>query len=380
MNEDKRTILDYFSATWPLQVTMSEDEQERSIQTSRVFRDFLGLHSCQVRTEPYATNNFKYQYTLSEYITLRCDGPLNKDGERTCQLEMKGEGCREFERLAQERNITWLDLFNFLIGLNANFKRFDLANDDKSGLEMNQNYFYNKLKKGEYTSVFKSPPKFFGFDENSVNIELGGRRSPTQLVVYDKRREQLEKNHQCEESYWTRYELRFRGAKADAALLDLCKNYKDPTDQVNGVDLNRFAKVQLLNTLELKDNKSNSKKNMNREETDPKWLAFLDNVEKGERIKVEERITNYESRRLYSMPRAAGIIATWFAMKNMDMDLFIHDFLKEMYVLLSKFNDKQKKRLNENLIDNGIEPLSEKQFDDFKLKFLDKALDMEMPF
>ena len=380
MTEDKRTLTDYFSATWPLLITMSEDEQERSIQTKRVFRDFLGLHDCQVRTEAYATNNFKYQYTLSDFITLRCDGPLNKDGERTCQLEMKGEGCREFERLAKEKGITWLDLFNLLIGMNATFKRFDLANDDKSGLEMNQNYFYEKLKKGEYTSTFKSPPKFYGFSEDSVNIELGGRRSPTQLVVYDKRREQLEKNHQCDESYWTRYELRFRGAKADAAILDLCKNYKDNTDLVNGVDLNKFAKAQLRNTLELKESSSNSKKNMNREDIDPKWLAFLDNIEKGEKIKVEQRETNYESRRAYAMPRASQVIATWYAMKNRDMDLFIHDFLREMYTLLSKYTDKQKKRLNENLIDNGIEPLSEEEFDKFKLEFLDKAYDMEVPW
>jgi hypothetical protein len=380
MTEDKRTIPDYVSVTFPLVVSMSEDEQERSIQTYRVTRDFFGLKDCQCRSEAYASNNFKYQYTLSEFITLRCDGPVNSDGERTCQLEMKGEGCREFERLAQIRGITWLDLFNFLIGMNATFKRFDLANDDKSGLEMNQNYFYKKLKKGEYTSVFKSPAKFYGFDENTFNIELGGRRSSTQLVVYDKRLEQLQKHNQCDESYWTRYELRFRGAKADAMVLELCKNYRNPDDLVNGLDLNKFARTQLLNTLDIKDSNGFNDAHKCLAPTDPKWLAFLDNIEKGEPVKVEQRETNYESRRAYAMPKAAGVIATWFMMKNKDMDLFMHDFFKEMYALLTKFTDKQKKRLNENLLENGIEPLSEEGFDNLRLAFYEKALDMELPF
>ena len=151
-------------------------------------RDFFGLKDCQCRSEAYASNNFKYQYTLSEFITLRCDGPVNSDGERTCQLEMKGEGCREFERIANGK--TWLDLFNFLIGMNATFKRFDLANDDFSGMEMNQNYFYKKLKKGEYTSVFKSPAnlefeKVYVYDKNMTKNEkyLAYSRALNHLVV-----------------------------------------------------------------------------------------------------------------------------------------------------------------------------------------------------
>ena len=97
MNDNKRVIIDYLSATFPLIISETEDEQERSFKTFRFFRDFFGLHRCECRTEPFATNNFKYQFTLKEFITLRCDGPVNSFGERTCQLEMKGEGCREFD-------------------------------------------------------------------------------------------------------------------------------------------------------------------------------------------------------------------------------------------------------------------------------------------
>ena len=80
------------------------------------------------------------------------------------------------------------------------------------------------------------------------------------------------------------------------------------------------------------------------------------------------------------MPRAAVILATWFMMKNQDFDLYFHDLTNEIYNLLSKFSDKQKKRLNECLLENGIEPLDEAGFDNLKMKFYEKVVDMELPF
>ena len=378
MNDNKRVIIDYLSATFPLIISETEDEQERSFKTFRFFREFFGLHRCECKTEPYATNNFRYQFTLKEFITLRCDGPVNSNGERTCQLELKGEGCREFERIANGK--TWLDLFNILYGLDVTFKRIDITIDDLSGMEITQKYIYKKLRNNEYTSIFKSEPKYYGLIDEGFTIELGGRRSPTQLVIYDKRFEQLQKHKDCDESYWTRYEMRFRGAKADAIVLELCKNYVNNDDLVYGLDIQRFAKEQLYLTIDIKKNSNYSDKNKDKANTDPKWLAFLDDSEKSEPVKVIQRETTYESRRAYSMPRAAVILATWFMMKNQDFDLYFHDLTNEIYNLLSKFSDKQKKRLNECLLENGIEPLDEKGFDNLKMKFYEKVVDMELPF
>ena len=72
----------------------------------------LNLKSFEVTEDAYATNNFKYQYKLGDYIILRCSGPINDMGFKTCQLEMKGEGCRDFERLCP--NTTWYEYFIFL--------------------------------------------------------------------------------------------------------------------------------------------------------------------------------------------------------------------------------------------------------------------------
>ncbi|MCR5224074.1 MAG: replication initiation factor domain-containing protein [Bacilli bacterium] len=378
MDDDKKVIIDYLSATFPLIITETEDEQERSLQTYRYFRDYFGLHSCQCRHEAYATNNYKYQFTLSEFITLRCSGPINADGERTCQIELKGEGCREFERIANGK--TWVDLFNTLIGMDASFKRIDVTLDDYSGLEITQNYLFKKIRNGEYTSVFKSAPNFYGCEDDGLSIELGSRKSPVQLVIYDKRAEQLKKKKKVDQSYWCRYEMRFRQAKADVVVLELCKNYKYPEDEINGLNLPAFAKGELYSILDIKDDNDFNKAHKCMAKTDSKWLSFLENCEKTELPKIVDRPTNYETRRAYAMPKAAVIIGTWYAMCNRDMDLFMHDFLKEMYELFGKFTRNQKKRFNECLIDNGLEPLDEKQFERFKMEFYEKLVDMELPF
>lgn len=54
MNENKRVIIDYLSATFPLIISEAENEHERSIQTYRLFREFFGFDNF----ECYATNNF----------------------------------------------------------------------------------------------------------------------------------------------------------------------------------------------------------------------------------------------------------------------------------------------------------------------------------
>ena len=58
MNENKRVIIDYLSATFPLIISEAENEHERSIQTYRLFREFFGFDKFECRSEPYATNNF----------------------------------------------------------------------------------------------------------------------------------------------------------------------------------------------------------------------------------------------------------------------------------------------------------------------------------
>lgn len=127
MDINKEVIFDYVSATLPERLIGNQREQDKAYELRNVFKNFFKLHDCQIKELDYATNNFKYEFVFSDFITLRCGGPYNDSGFRTCQLELKGEGCREFERLRPD--LKWKDFFYFLIGLDARFKRIDTTID-----------------------------------------------------------------------------------------------------------------------------------------------------------------------------------------------------------------------------------------------------------
>lgn len=63
---------------------------------------------------------------------LKLCGPLNERGIHTCSLELKGTGCREFER--NRPDFTCYDLLLTLFGMyEARSSRLDLTIDDFEG-------------------------------------------------------------------------------------------------------------------------------------------------------------------------------------------------------------------------------------------------------
>ena len=153
-NELKRIIIDYLSGTFSLDLVGDENERVKVFEYVEAWREFLHLDDCQIQECSYATNNFRYQYILSDYITLRLAGPENEFGMKTCQIEMKGEGCREFERLRPD--LKWIDLFYFLMEFDTNFKRLDVTIDDLSG---------NQIK---IEDVFKKSPSLDKFKKKCI--------------------------------------------------------------------------------------------------------------------------------------------------------------------------------------------------------------------
>ena len=379
MNDEKHVIIDYLSVTFPLVISEDEDEQSRSQATYRVIRNFFKLENCECNSDDYAANHYKYQYKLSQHIILRCAGPISDSGYKTCQLELRGEGCREFER--RRPDITWVDFFNFLYGLDPTFKRIDITIDDLSGMEISQEYLKNKILNGQYTSKFKSDPKFYEVLNQGQTIEFGSRKSPIQLCIYDKKREQENKGIQVDTEYWLRYEMRFRGAKADAVVLALCRDYQNSNEETYKLDLQSFATEELHAILQIKkDNKYKEKKNMDKADEDEKWLNFLDNAKKAELPKAIEKESTYETRRAYIMPKAIQILLLWYKMSNGDFELFFHDLLKEMYVLSGNMNNKQRKKFNQFLVENNLHEMTENEFDEMRMKLFEYAEEMELPF
>lgn len=377
-NENKKIIIDYLSLTFSQKYNSLSDRNEAYCILD-IFRNYFKLDMCQIDESNYAVNNFKYQFILSKYIILRCSGPKNEYGYSTCQLELKGEGCREFERLKNGKE-SWYDFLDFLFEFNPSFKRIDITIDDYSGDEISLDYLFNKIEVNSYTSVFRSEPKILGTLNRGLTIDFGSRRSTNELCIYDKYRQQLSLGKKVDSNYWTRYEMRFRKAKADSIVLELLENYKDDTDKIYGLKLKEFASKALYALLDIKVKTREDIAHLCREQTDPKWLSFLEQSEKGILPKAITRKSTSETSYNYIMPKAKIILLLWFVEAKCNKKLFEERLYQEMYNLLLDTSRMQLKRFNEFMIERNLKTYDQDSFNDL-LKELSLIIEEgELPF
>jgi len=377
---NKNVIIDYLSATGGMHI---DDAGERIAVSNYldVFKEYFNLEEYQIKDCPYATNNFKYQYVLSDFITLRFGGPLNDFLEPTWQIELKGEGCREIERLKPDSN--WYDFFIFLIGFGLSLKRLDVTIDDYLGNEITIFDIFEKAKKKQYTSIFRAKPTYHGIPEDGLTIDFGSRTSFTELCIYDKKKQQEYLGNRVDYDYWVRYEMRFRQKKAEAVLLDLIKNYKNLDIPVYGLNLQDFAEKALYATIDFKEENNYSEHDQSKAETDPRWKTFVGDIKKGKLPSPDLKKSTYESAYNYIMPKAKNILLTWFIQCNCDWKVFCYRVLTELKSLsLKSLNLPQQKRINQYIAETSKnrKPLNPSDFDKILL-MLDQIEDeITLPF
>ena len=107
---------DYFKATFPLLVNKEEIERSEVARIREEIMKFLNIDKNDYH-EDYAAR-YRYSFTLGEHILLRLCGPEFSNGKPSCYIELKGQGCREFEALNPDK--TWDDI----IAGDENFKEF----------------------------------------------------------------------------------------------------------------------------------------------------------------------------------------------------------------------------------------------------------------
>ncbi len=375
--EDKEIKIDYLSVTFPLVLKDEDNELVVVMDTVKMISNYLQVDYLEVKREEYSTLRYRYQYNLGDSIILRLSGPENDTGYRTCHLELKGEGCRDFERRNQNKN--WSDFFYFLLRLNGKFKRIDVAIDDKSGCEITIKQLYDKIQKGKYTSSFHSIPKPVGFIDSGFSLTFGTGLSPTQLCIYDKRIEQLNKNKLVNEDYWIRYEMRFRESKAETVIYNLLTQYEDSEDDIYGFDMRKFAYEMLYSLLDIKEDNNYGRIDQTKMQTDKLWMNFLCGVQKGLIKNPDEKVFSYESSFNWIEPKASFYLLIRLAQCKENFESFFYEMLKVLY-RDSNLNNERLKKFNKFLYQMNVKPYSPEQFLDFRNKIFSKIEDMEMPF
>ncbi len=366
---------DYISATFPLYV--QGDDSERKVQEDvlLMIAKYLNIENFEMYREDFSTNRFKYQYTLADNTTLRLAGAVNSSGFKTCQLEMKGQGCRDFETRNPDK--TWSDLFHYLLSLNAVFRRIDIAIDDYTGDKVTIEYIYNKLIKKHFSSAFISNPSPIGTLENGMTLRFGSKQSPIELVIYDKKKEQQVRRQTVEHDYWARYELRFRGDKAQSITELLLLNFEQENNI--GFNLLRFSQEQLYRLLDLKIENNHNRKNQIKVETDPNWLDFLDNVQKGTLESKPKIYSDYEKHYNYAADKGIFILMIKYLTLKRDKDLFITEVFRMMYKH-SELTKERFYRLNKYLKELGQPVLTDEELEELQIEFFVEVEQRELPF
>lgn len=367
--------IDYFSATFPLDVDSKDSTMFKVHEMVRLISTYLNIKNFEILKSKYAQNNYNYQYSLGEYIILRLDGPMNDSYQKTCHLEMKGEGCRDFE--IRNKDKTWINLILFMAELNARFKRIDIAIDDYKGENVNLSWLLDKFKKKHYISVFRSPMQPHGTLESGLTIQFGSTDSPIQLVIYDKLAERKKRNKSTDKKYWVRYEMRFRNETADRLVFQLCKEADTKSKKPH---LQEFAFKQLYRILDIKEENNFEAKSQYLVKTDSKYSNFLQNVEKGILPKIEETISKtFED----YMKAASPYISTWLLVRYLSVlkdpylfELEIFKFMKNELTL----SKRRFQRLNIFLNQMNLKTIDDEEMALLKVEFEGIIDEKELPF
>jgi DNA relaxase NicK len=144
---------------------------------------------------------------------------LREDGTRTARVELTGKGCRQYEPSSRSDHAQRWSLLASLLGLcDARITRIDIAADDFAG-QYPVAWAIERYNAGEFDRRGQRPKARLIDDmgnKTGKTFYIGSRQSENQLRVYEKGREQGDKD-----SEWIRYEGEFHASNRRELPLEM---------------------------------------------------------------------------------------------------------------------------------------------------------------
>ena len=369
--EGVKIVIDYFSCTFPLK--LKEDELELIIIEDLVkyIAEYMGFDSSEINKEEYSTNRFKYQYSLGEAVTLRLSGPTLVTGNKSCQIEMRGQGCREFEA---HSSYSWIELFNFfMIGLQGSPTRLDIAIDDYEGRHATITKIKETLDKGNYTTSFrKKYYKLMGCDQEGWSIQFGSHKSTMMLVIYDKLKEQQSKGNEINQEFWTRYEMRFMKDKAYDVVFNLIDQGED--------NFNNYSYGLLYSLLDIKEDSNYDENNLYKANTAEYWSEFLNKVSKSDIAKYKVVSRNIDTNKNWILPIMSSYFIIMHLHNGRDFQTTYNNMLSDLLDYIDKIDKKKIKKINQYQDEVGQRKITMKDIQEIKAKIKDYISKHQLPF
>ncbi|MFA6667201.1 MAG: replication initiation factor domain-containing protein [Bacilli bacterium] len=227
------------------------------------------------------TRSFMHKYRYGEYFYVLVEPRANSNVARQGSgldyffVDMDGSACREFESRTTVYGSSWKHLCNVISDMPWHFTRNDVALDDfgiinleKLKVKVNNHEYITSAFRGTGKTVYKpvlpvNQDNFDGVDspvvrsyqqsKNSTSWSTTwGTKQSIEFQIYDKLAERLHRNVDVPYDQWIRFEMRFRGDKADVSFVEM-------RDALNRDEFNTMAYSLLLGLIEFKQCTVNGK-------------------------------------------------------------------------------------------------------------------------
>lgn len=350
---EKRVLIDWLSVTIDfIPIDRDANGTYHIDVVDPRFRTLLRIlnNGRETYTPGFVVNNYRHSKIVGEHTKLLYGNEITKTaaGDYTLNIVMNGHACREFEHINKG---SWHELFVFLLSNGiVNVARLDIAIDDFDGQELDVYDLLPFIQKGYYVSpLSKFDIRVSGKKINSkksrtkssgLTITLGSPGS-NQLQIYDKKLERSNKNQpDMITEIWYRYEMRFVHEKA----YEILNLYTISVEQNNSLLFMKFARQLLFGMFDPKITSGNVI-NLSECATYPKYLDFLDSVEKID-IKVRHEIdTSLEkTARWYKKSVSSTNLNFYLAFLNeKDFLVFLYQAMIDAY---DNYDEQKLKKIN----------------------------------
>ncbi|HEO2500458.1 TPA: replication initiation factor domain-containing protein [Streptococcus agalactiae] len=201
---DNSVKIDYFAVT------------VKDVTPEFVIEELLVIPLSHFTLNEWGVNKYQCHYACSE---IKVYFNLNRDSNMGVFIELKGQGCRQYEEFLIGNDNNWISLVQRLMLNNTNFTRFDIANDIYDGA-LNVQRLYDYSKKGLCITTARHAEYHEKFVVDSGELVgetvVFGARGNQQWCVYNKLMEQNGKlQSDIDINSWVRAELRCWQEKAN---------------------------------------------------------------------------------------------------------------------------------------------------------------------
>jgi len=231
---DINVLFDYVTVTFPVddeETDFYEEHEGQSIYalfSNSHFQHFLtllGLNQLDY-SDKGKIEHYDKLIMYKEHIVFKYNGPKNKMGLKTHSFELKGEGCREAEKLG----IDWYQLFAYIHEYGLTVSTLHIASDI-----FTEKYFtIDQLLKKSLGDEYISPSRKFSHIHSSKSkVKAGtslyfGSRDANQVNIYDKKNERYYKGYDVDTNVWIRIEIRLKSNKSwDFVRLFVLNGYEN---------------------------------------------------------------------------------------------------------------------------------------------------------